>query len=226
MGAQSIDEPGSMRAMPQRRQVRSHGRRGILAGLLAAAGMVCVPGGAAGQSKGRGTAASRSRQVPPEIIVGEGVTGLPPAVVDMRAEILSAVETGNIAELKLPIDLNELKPDFGAPPGADAIDHLKALSGDGDGKVVLAVLGTLLAGKWAAIPGGRDIENNRIYVWPHLAELPFDKFSADDLSALEMLAGADAAKAMTTAKRYAGWRLSIGADGVWHSFLRLGSLPP
>ena len=120
------------------------------------------------------------------------------------------------------MDLNELKPEFGAPAGVDGLDFLRSLSPDGTGAAVLADLGRLIDAKWAAIPGGRDIENNRMYVWPHFAEVALDKLSDDDRAALAAFAGAEAAKEMIAANRFRGWRLSIGADGVWHTFMRVG----
>ena len=134
----------------------------------------------------------------------------------MRAAIQSAVESGDIAELKGAMDLNELKPEFGGPAGVDPISYLKGLSADGTGKDVLAVIGRLLDGTWAAIPGGRDIENNRIYVWPHFAEVKLDALSAEEQAALAALVGEEAAKAIVASGRWQGWRLSIGAGGVWH----------
>ncbi len=170
-----------------------------------------------GQDKG----AKRGAREPPGIIMGSGVSGLPPAVADMRAAILASVETGNIAELKSAMDLNELPPDFGGPAGADPIQHLRALSADGTGKDVLTTIASLLEGTWAAIPGGRDVENNRIYVWPHFAEIRLDALSAPDREALAALAGEAAARRMAETNRYEGWRLSIGADGVWHMLSRI-----
>ena len=145
---------------------------------------------------------------------------LPPAVADMRAAILNAVEVGDIAELRYAIELNELKPDFGAPPGSDPIAFLKAQSVDGKGGEMLAVLGRLLEGAWAAIPAGREIENNRIYVWPHFAEVPLAKLSPAEAAVLEQLVSPADVKAMREAGRWTWWRLAIGADGVWHSFVR------
>jgi hypothetical protein len=164
----------------------------------------------------------RRRREPPAIIVGRGGEGLPPAVVDMRAAIIAAVETGDITELKAVMDLNELPPETGAPSGADGIQHLRAQSADGTGKEVLDLIGRLLEGSWAALPGGRDPENNRIYVWPKFAETGVVGLGTEDGAELAALAGQDAAAAMVAAGRYRGWRLSIGADGVWHMLTRIG----
>ncbi len=166
-----------------------------------------------------GSRASRtksSQPLAPAILTGRAAEGLPPAVADMRSAILAAVETGDITEVKGAMDLNELPPNVGAAPGADPIEHLRSLSNDGSGKDVLAAIGKLLDGTWAAIPGGRDIENNRIYVWPRFAELAPVGPEDIDGAALVELVGEQAARDMLEKRVYEGWRLSIGADGVWH----------
>ena len=188
--------------------------------LVALAGLVHVAGRTCAKAQRRSGVATRSPNDPrtAEVIVGKGIEGLPPAVAEMRAAILAAVETGDIAELKGAMDLNELKPEFGGPVGADPIDFLRSRSKDGSGEDILGVLDRLLEGSWAAIPGGRDIENNRIYVWPHFAEVPLSGLGDADMGLLEALVGAEAARSMRESGRWTGWRLSIGADGVWHMF--------
>jgi hypothetical protein len=188
----------------------------VLAGLVHVTGRAC----AVAQQRQSGT---RGPKTPPDqraaaVIKGNGGDGLPPAVADMRAAILAAVETGEIAEVKGPMDLNELRPEFGGPAGTDPIDFLKSQSRDGSGKDILELMGRLLEGAWAAIPGGRDPENNRIYVWPDFAEVPPSGLDDADFARLEALVGAAAAETIRTSGRWTGWRLSIGADGVWHMF--------
>jgi hypothetical protein len=170
--------------------------------------------------KGLAKAGTAGKPAGTDIVLGRGADKLPPAVADMRSAILSAVETGDIADLDMAIELNELKPEFGQDKGQDPIAHLKSRSGDGQGREMLAILSRVLESGWAAIPGGRDIENNRIYVWPWLAEVPLDKLTPVQEVALYRLVSPAEAKAMREARRWMWWRLSIGADGVWHTFLR------
>lgn len=200
---------GTARHVPTRRVALLWAVAGIVHCSAAASTVVAQTKRAPAKDKNRA-------KEPPQIVLGRGAEGLPPAVGDMRAAIIAAAETGDIAELKGAMDLNELPPELGNPAGIDRIQHLRNLSSDGSGKDVLVMLLQLFEGTWAAIPGGRDPENNRIYVWPHFAEVPLDKLGEEDRSALAALAGAEAAAAMLAARRYQGWRLSIGADGVWH----------
>lgn len=197
-------------------------RTALLGGVAASVGAVLGMSGAVAQSRPAERKGTPARKVPPQIIVGRGVEGLPPAVADMRAAIVAAVEAADWAELKAVMDLNELPPEVGAPQGVGPIEHLRGLSTNGSGRDVLGEIGRVLEGPWAAIPGGRDAENNRIYVWPKFAEVGVEGLSTADEAALTSLAGAEAAAAMRREKRYRGWRLSIGADGVWHLLTRVG----
>ena len=150
-----------------------------------------------------------------------GTDRLPGPVQDMREAILSAVRAGHIEEVRHAWDLNELKPDLGAvPAGGDPIAHWKRISGDGEGREILAALGEILDTGYVVLPLGRDLENNKIYVWPYFAEVPLDKLTPGQEVELLRLVSPSALKDMRAAGTYAHWRIAIGADGTWHSFRR------
>jgi len=147
-----------------------------------------------------------------------GTQKLPIPVQEMREAILSAVRAGRIEELRHAYDLNELKPDLGAGPTSDPIAHWKKISGDGEGREILAALAEILETGYVALPLGRDLENNRVYVWPYFAEVPLDRLTpAQDVELLRLVPPA-AAREMKAARKYTYWRIAIGADGTWHSF--------
>lgn len=146
---------------------------------------------------------------------------LTPAAADMRDAILEAVHSGRIDDLRHAIELNELKPDFGAAPGADPIQHLKTLSRDNTGTDILAALSALLDSPRKSVPAGKDPENNLIYNWPRFADEPLSKLSTEDTALLERIETPDTLQAMKASDRYTGWQLRIGSDGIWHGFTRL-----
>lgn len=150
--------------------------------------------------------------------VGHDPAALPAPVAELREAILAAVHSGRIEELKIALDMNEPRPDFAAPAGADPIAHLKALSGDGEGREILAVLSLLLASGYAIVPAGKDLENNAVYVWPYFAETGLEGLRPEEEVELYRLVTPAAAKAMRAARKWSWWRLAIGADGAWHSF--------
>jgi hypothetical protein len=143
---------------------------------------------------------------------------LPGPVEEMREAILAATRTGRIEDLQVPIDWNELKPDFATTAVDDPIAFWKKESADGEGREILAALANILQMHPAELPLGKDIENNIVYVWPYLAEAKLDALTPAEEVDLLRLVSPDRAKAMRAAKTWTWWRLSIGADGTWHTF--------
>ena len=159
--------------------------------------------------------ASKPQSAAPQ--VHYGTDGLPESVRGMREMLLSAVQSGQIEELRQAYDVNDIKPDLGAAT-TDPVTHWKKLSGDGEGRDVLAALSLILEAGYVVVPLGRDIENNRLYIWPYFAEAPLERLTPAQEVELLRLVPAAAAKDMQGKGRYTYWRLSIGADGSWHSF--------
>ncbi len=143
---------------------------------------------------------------------------LPKPAAEMRSTILSAVQSGQIADLKEALDLNELPPDLADNRVADPIAYFKKASRDGEGRDFLAILRAILILQPATLPLGRDIENNAIYVWPYLAERNLSRLSVTEEADLATLMTAEEIEAAKSAQRWTWWRLTIGADGTWHSF--------
>jgi len=162
--------------------------------------------------------ASKKLPSPPVPEVIYGTQGLPAPVEDMREAILSAVRSGRIEDLRHAWELNELKPDLGVADVGDPIAYWKQISGDGEGREILAALAQILDAGYVVLPLGADIENNRLYVWPYFAELPLAQLSpAQEVELLRLVSPA-AVKQMRLAGTYTHWRIVIGADGVWHAF--------
>lgn len=163
---------------------------------------------------------SRKQQARPaaDLEISYGTAKLPAPVAEMREAILAAVRSGNIEELRHAFELNELKPELGPEPVGDPVAYWKKISGDGEGREILAVLAELLDAGYVTLPLGRDLENNRIYVWPYFAEVPLAKLTPAQQVELLRLVPPAAAKEMMGAGKYTYWRLAIGADGTWHSF--------
>jgi hypothetical protein len=145
---------------------------------------------------------------------------LPAPTAEMREAILAAALSGSIEELKHPLEWNELTPQVADSKVDDPIAYWKKISGDGEGREVLAALANILQMKPAHLPLGRDLENNIIYVWPYLAEADLNKLTPAEEVDLLRLVSPEQAKAMRNAKKWTWWRLAIGADGTWHSFTK------
>jgi hypothetical protein len=153
---------------------------------------------------------------PPQL--GAKEKPLPGPVEEMHQAILAAALSGRIEELRVPFDGNELKPDVTPNVNDDPIAFWKKTSGDGEGREVLAALANMLQMRPATVPLGKDPENNLLYVWPYLAEARLDALSPSEEVDLLRLVSPEAAKSMREKKKWTWWRLTIGADGTWHSF--------
>jgi hypothetical protein len=147
-----------------------------------------------------------------------GTEELPGPVREMRDILLAAVQSGRIEELRHAYDINDLKPDLGAASVGDPVAYWKKASGDGEGREILAALSLVMEAGYVVLPLGRDIENNRLYIWPYFSEIPLAGLTpAQEVELLRLVPPA-AAKAMRDKGRYTHWRLAIGADGAWHTF--------
>lgn len=147
-----------------------------------------------------------------------GTKDLPPLVLEMRDAMLAAVHSGRIEDLKIALELNELRPDLGEGPVDDPIGHWKKASADGAGHEILAIVADLLDAGYAVSRTGADIENNKVFVWPYFAEVPLDTLTPAQIVELMRLTPAAVAKEMIASKRYSHYRIGIGADGTWHFF--------
>lgn len=150
----------------------------------------------------------------------EALAELPTPVAEMREAILAAVRSGDIEELRTPLEWNEMRPIIADKDVGDPIAHWKATSADGQGREVLAVLGRMLDSGFAKEPFGRDAENNAVYVWPYLATADLANLTPAQEVDLYRLMPVAEAKAMRDKKKWTWWRLAIGADGTWHTFMR------
>jgi hypothetical protein len=167
------------------------------------------------QAKPKAGPAEKAPHPPPKIHYG--IDQLPDAVRDMREAILAAAQSGDVEELRQVYEMNDIRPDLGAAAG-DPIAYWKRASADGRGLEMLATLSLILEAGYVVLPLGRDLENNRLYIWPYFAEIPLDKLTAAQEVELLRLVPFAAAKAMMARGKYIHWRVTIGADGAWHSF--------
>ena len=138
----------------------------------------------------------------------------------MRDHIGEAIQSGQIEDLKIAIEWNELRPVFGADAQDDPISYFRNRSGDGQGREILAIMANILAAGYVIEPLGADIENNRIYIWPYFAEIPLAQLTPAQQVELLRITSVDAFKKMMKTGKYSGYRLSIGADGTWHEFVK------
>jgi hypothetical protein len=192
-----------------------------IAGLALLAGAMAGDAPAVAQAPGqpnKADATAQQQQKAQLPKVSYGTDGLPGPVLDLREGLLAAIEAGEIEALRRAFDMSDIKPDLGAPPNTDPVAHWKSLSGDGQGREVLAALSLILDAGYVAVLRGADIENNRIYVWPYFAEIPLGKLTPRQEVELLRLVPPSVAREMKEKGKYTYWRVAIGADGTWRAF--------
>ena len=117
--------------MPDRRKTQ---RVAVLA-------MVCLFAAAAASSMGWWSATpavAGKTKAAKQPVIGQGRDGLPNAVSEMRDAILAAARSGRLDELLIPIQWNELPPDFGDLSVKETLADWKKRSPDGSGREWLA----------------------------------------------------------------------------------------
>jgi hypothetical protein len=150
-----------------------------------------------------------------EVQIGRDVTKLPPKVQRMRLAILNAATSGDVEELRVPIEMNEIHPIFTSANVADPIAYLKSVSADGNGRQILAILYNLLTTGYA-IKNPRTKQET--IVWPYHAVIPLDRLTpSQEVEIYRFLAPARV-KDMAASGKYSFYRVEIGHDGVWHYF--------
>lgn len=151
---------------------------------------------------------------------------LPPLVAEMRDRLLAAVASGQIDDLREPLEWNELpfmfRDESDGDSSADPIAYWKSISGDGTGRDILDDIGRMLALPPAKLAIGRDTENSAVHVWPYLSERPLDRLSLAEEKDLHTLMPTADAETMRAGRKWTWWRLVIGADGTWHALKKTG----
>jgi len=141
---------------------------------------------------------------------------LPPEVDRMRRAILSAASSGDIAEMRVPIEMNEIPPIVAPDKPSDPIAYWNAISGDGEGRDILATFIRLFRAGYTRNAAGTDDE---LYVWPYFAEMPIDSLTPAQEVELLTIVSPERFNAMKASGRYDFYRIGIGHDGTWHFFV-------
>lgn len=149
-------------------------------------------------------------------VVHYGDADLPEPVRQLRAAILAAAQTGEISALA-PLLGDGANPVLSeAAPVGDPVTYLEEISGDREGREILAILIDLLEAGWVVRDKGTPAET---YVWPYFAELPIDRLTPKQMVELyRILTAAD----VDEMRAYGTWlffRLTVAADGTWKTFL-------
>lgn len=145
---------------------------------------------------------------------------LPKNVAYMRDALLAATQSAKIEELRTPYEWNELPPTISDEKIDDPIAYWKRISRDQQGLEILLIIDKLLKLPPTKLNVGSDVENSALYVWPYLSELDLSNLTPRQEFELRTLVPPKEARKIMDSKKWTWWRLAIGADGTWHSFMK------
>lgn len=140
---------------------------------------------------------------------------LPAEVERIRQAILQAAASGNIDAMRVPVEMNEIPPVIASGKTGDPIAYWRDISGDGEGREILAVLIQLFRAGFVRQGQGT---NEELYIWPYFAKTPLDQLTPGQEVELLTLVPAERFKAMKQAGKYDHYRIGITHDGRWHYF--------
>jgi len=142
---------------------------------------------------------------------------LPPPVKRLRDQIIAAASTGDPEKLRPIIEGNgDEPPQLSLNDIGDPIDYLKSLSGDKEGREILAILIQVLEAGYVHVDVGTPDE---MYVWPYFARYPVDKLTPPQIVELFKIVYAGDYEDMKTYGQYLSYRIGIAPNGVWKYFL-------
>ena len=159
-------------------------------------------------------AAAVSPDALPEILRSE--EELPTPVREMRQKLIEAARSGDMEQLRTLMQAQPEPPTVAFGDPGDPIEYLKALSGDAEGREILAILLEVLEGGYTRV--GADTAEE-IYVWPYFAQYPVEALTPEQIVELFTLLTAADYDDMKSYGSYTFFRVGIAADGRWLYFV-------
>jgi len=166
---------------------------------------------------GTGEAAPGDADIPVPAISYD-LDALPEPVRRTRAQLIEAARSGELEALRPLIrtegeEATELS--LGGIEG-DPIEHLRQMSGDGEGQEILAILQEVLEAGYVHTDIGTE---NEIYLWPYFFAVPLDTLDARQRVELFRLVTAGDYEDMKNFGAYIFYRTGIRPDGSWAFFV-------
>lgn len=169
--------------------------------------------GATGLPADTGSSASAALTAP---VIEYDLSTLPKPVARLREQLLDAARSGDIEKLRPIIDANEGTPIFSFGGESDPIAFWKEMSGDSQGREILAILMEVLEAGFVHTRQGQDED---LYVWPYFAEIAIADLTPPQEVELYKLVTAQDRKDMEEFGAYNFYRVGIKPDGQWVFFV-------
>lgn len=141
---------------------------------------------------------------------------LPDPITETLRSIVVAAQSGNIDDMLPVLEENELPPMLSDKAVGDPIAFWKKASADGNGQDILAAMLNVFSLGFLRKGEGKEA----MYIWPYFAEMDLTKLTpAQDVDFYRIVPPPQGIE-MKKSGKYTFYRAGIGADGVWHYFLK------
>ncbi|WP_051631167.1 hypothetical protein [Afifella pfennigii] len=161
-------------------------------------------------------AAETAEEVPEYLDIKRSAEEMPEPVRRTWRALRAAASSGDIEQLRPLIEAQQTPPAFAFDKVGDPVEYLKALSGDAEGREILAILLEVLDAGFLHVDRGTP---NEMYLWPYYARYPLDRLSPEQIVELFTLITAGDWQDIQSYGAYIFFRLGIDPDGRWHFFL-------
>ena len=142
---------------------------------------------------------------------------LPDPITETLQSIVVAAQSGNIDDMLPVLEENELPPMLSDKAVGDPIAFWKKQSADGKGQDILAAMLNVFSSGFLRKGEGT---NEETYIWPYFAEMDLTKLTPAQDVDLYRIVPPPLGIEMKRSGKYTYYRAGIGADGVWHYFLK------
>jgi hypothetical protein len=150
----------------------------------------------------------------PEIIYD--FNRLPDPIQETLQGIVVAAQAGNIDDMLPVLEENELPPMLSSTAVGDPIAFWKKASADGKGQDILAAMLNVFSSAFMRKGEGKEA----MYIWPYFAEMDLTKLTPAQEVDFYRVVPPPQGLEMKKSGKYTYYRAGIGADGVWHYFLK------
>lgn len=144
---------------------------------------------------------------------------LPPPVWRMAKAIFEASQSDSLEALRMPIEMNEMPPSFGATAidTADPVEQLRSLSPSGEDEEILNALFDTLTSGFVHVGQNTPYE---AFVWPYFAYYPISSLNSEQREELRQLLPPEVYQKTMQSGQYSYFILGISPDGVWQYFFK------
>ena len=160
-------------------------------------------------------ATQQTEQSPvPGVLRGEAA--MPEPVRETWRQLVEAARSGEVERLRPIMEGQPEPPSVAFDEIDDPIEYLKSLSGDAEGREILAILLEVLESGFIHVDSGTPQE---MFVWPYFAQYPLETLTPPQFVELFRLLTSADYQEMRSYGAYIFFRVGIAPVGTWRFFI-------